>query len=64
MLFIDLRDRTGLIQVVFDPEKVHAPATLKDPKQFAEGIHHVFVNGVQVIKNGSHTGAVPGRVVH
>ena len=50
--------------VVFDPEKVHAPATLKDPKQFAEGIHHVFVNGVQVIKNGSHTGAVPGRVVH
>ncbi len=59
-----LRDGMKADIVVFDPEKVHAPATLKDPKQFAEGIHHVFVNGVQVIKNGSHTGAVPGRVVH
>jgi D-aminoacylase, C-terminal region. len=26
-------------------------------------VKHVFVNGVQVIKNGEHTGAKPGRAL-
>ena len=33
------------------------------PQQYATGVEHVFVNGVQVLKNGEHTGAKPGRVV-
>ena len=49
--------------VVFDPEKVNDKATFTDPHQYAEGVVHVFVNGVHVLKNGEHTGATPGRFV-
>jgi N-acyl-D-amino-acid deacylase len=38
-------------------------ATFEKPHQYAEGMIHVFVNGVQVLKNGEHTGATPGRFV-
>jgi N-acyl-D-amino-acid deacylase len=50
--------------VVFDPAKVTDHATYDKPQQYATGISDVFVNGVQVIKDGDHTGAKPGRVVH
>lgn len=49
--------------VVFDPDKVQDHATFKQPHQYATGMVHVFVNGVQVLKEGEHTGAKPGRVV-
>jgi N-acyl-D-amino-acid deacylase len=49
--------------VVFDPAKVQDHATYEKPHQYATGVVHVFVNGVQVLKNGAHTGAKPGRVV-
>ncbi len=49
--------------VVFDPEKVKDNATFEKPHQYATGMQHVFVNGTQVLKNGEHTGALPGRVV-
>jgi N-acyl-D-amino-acid deacylase len=49
--------------VVFDPERVTAPATYAKPHQYATGVVHVFVNGVQVVRDGAHTGAKPGRVV-
>jgi N-acyl-D-amino-acid deacylase len=49
--------------VVFDPAHVEDHATYQEPQQFATGVQQVFVNGVQVIKNGDHTGAMPGRVV-
>lgn len=49
--------------VVFDPAKVRDKATFAEPHQYAEGVEEVFVNGVQVIKNGEHTGATPGRFV-
>jgi N-acyl-D-amino-acid deacylase len=49
--------------VVFDPARVQDHATYEKPQQFATGVQQVFVNGVQVIKNGEHTGAMPGRVV-
>lgn len=49
--------------VVFDPKKVRDLATFEEPKQYAEGMIHVFVNGVQVLKDGDHTGAKPGRII-
>jgi N-acyl-D-amino-acid deacylase len=49
--------------VVFDPEKVQDHATFEKPKQLATGVDDVFINGVQVLKGGKHTGATPGRVV-
>ena len=49
--------------VVFNPVKFAAPATYEKPQQLATGVHYVFVNGQQVIREGEHTGAKPGRVV-
>ena len=49
--------------VVFDPDTVTDHATFSEPHQYATGVQHVFVNGVQVLKDGEHTGATPGRVV-
>ena len=49
--------------VIFDPLKVQDHATFEQPHQFATGMQHVIVNGVQVLENGEHTGATPGRVV-
>jgi len=49
--------------VVFDPAKVRDLATFEKPHQYATGIIHVLVNGVQVLRDGEHTGAKPGRVV-
>jgi N-acyl-D-amino-acid deacylase len=49
--------------VVFDPAKVRDLATFEDPHKYATGIVHVLVNGVQVLRDGEHTGAKPGRVV-
>jgi len=49
--------------VIFDPQKVQDHATYEKPLQYATGISDVLVNGIQVIKNGEHTGAMPGRFV-
>jgi len=49
--------------VVFDPEKVQDHATFVEPHQYSTGMVHVFVNGEQVLKDGEHTGATPGRAV-
>jgi N-acyl-D-amino-acid deacylase len=49
--------------VVFDPEKIQDRATFEKPHQYAEGVQHVFVNGTQVLKEGEHTGKMPGRLV-
>ena len=49
--------------VLFDPNSVKDNATFAKPHQYASGIIHVFVNGVQVLKDGEHTGAKPGRFV-
>jgi N-acyl-D-amino-acid deacylase len=49
--------------VVFDPAKIQDHATFEKPHQYATGMVHVFVNGTQVLKDGEHTGATPGRVV-
>lgn len=49
--------------VVFDPLTVKDVATFENPHQLATGVVHVFVNGDQVLRNGQHTGATPGRFV-
>ena len=49
--------------VVFDPAKITDHATFEQPHQFATGMVHVFVNGVQVLRDGAPTGATPGRFV-
>jgi N-acyl-D-amino-acid deacylase len=49
--------------VVFDPESIRDHATFDDPQQYASGVSDVFVNGVQVLRDGQHTGRTPGRVV-
>ncbi|HYO14061.1 MAG TPA: D-aminoacylase [Thermoanaerobaculia bacterium] len=66
---LKIRDR-GLLKegyfadlALFDPAKIQDHATFDKPHQYATGMRHVFVNGVQVLKDGEHTGAKPGRVV-
>jgi len=49
--------------VIFDPAKILDHATFEKPHQFSTGVRDVFVNGVQVLKEGEHTGATPGMVV-
>jgi N-acyl-D-amino-acid deacylase len=49
--------------VVFDPQNIRDHATFANPHQYATGVIHVFVNGVQVLKDGEHTGKKPGRFV-
>ena len=48
---------------VFDPATIADHATFEAPMQYSTGVRDVFVNGVQVLKDGEHTGAKPGRVV-
>ena len=63
-------DRRGFLKegmfadvVVFDPATITDHATFEKPHQYATGVKHVLVNGVQVIKDGEHTGAKPGRAL-
>lgn len=62
--------KRGLLQpgyfadlAIFDPAKVQDYATFENPHQYSTGMVHVFVNGKQVLENGEHTNARPGRVV-
>jgi N-acyl-D-amino-acid deacylase len=64
-----IRDR-GLLRegmyadvVVFDPATIQEHSTYEKPNQGSTGVREVFVNGVEVIRDGKHTGAKPGRVV-
>jgi len=63
-------DHRGLLKegmfadvVVFDPATIADRATFAEPHQYAVGMKHVFVNGIEVLKDGEHTGATPGRAL-
>ena len=64
---LGLRDRGRLASgmaadvVLFNPATIADRATFEKPMQYATGVRDVFVNGVQVLRNGEHTGATPGR---
>ncbi len=66
---LKIKDRGRLAEgffadvVVFDPATIQDHATFEKPHQLSTGMLHVFVNGAQVLKDGEHTGATPGRVV-
>ncbi len=49
--------------VVFNPQEIKDLATFEKPHQYASGVVHVFVNGRQVLRDGEHTGARPGRCI-
>ncbi|MHA2249230.1 MAG: N-acyl-D-amino-acid deacylase family protein [Candidatus Kariarchaeaceae archaeon] len=49
--------------VIFDPNKVQDHATFENPRQLATGMFHVIVNGIQVLKDGVHTGQFPGKFI-
>lgn len=66
---LGLRER-GLLRaghyadvVIFDPASIADRATFEQPHQLSQGVQHVWVNGVQVLRDGTHTGAKPGCVV-
>ena len=63
-------DHRGLLKqgmfadvVIFDPQTIADRATFENPHQLAVGVKHVFVNGVQVLKDSEHTGAKPGKAL-
>src|SRR5713226_4897727 len=58
-----LKDGMFADVVVFDPTTIADRATFEKPHQYAVGMKHVFVNGLQVLKDGEHTGATPGRAL-
>ncbi len=49
--------------VVFDPKRVGDQATYEDPHRYPVGIEHVLVNGRIVVRDGEHTGSLPGRLL-
>jgi N-acyl-D-amino-acid deacylase len=49
--------------VVFDPQTITDRATFEEPHQLSVGVRDVWVNGVRVLEDSTHTGATPGRIV-
>ena len=50
--------------VVFNEKTISDNATFQNPHQYSNGVEYVLINGVIVIKDGKHTGAKPGKVLH
>ena len=48
---------------IFDPVTIAETATYEDPHSFAAGINRVIVNGITVLRDGEHTGALAGRTL-
>jgi len=66
---LSIQDR-GLLQeglradiAVFDPKTIIDHATYEQPHQLSTGVLHVFVNGIAVVRDGKHTGALPGQII-
>jgi N-acyl-D-amino-acid deacylase len=49
--------------VVYDPATVNERGTFQNPHQFPAGLPHVVVNGVLAVRDGQHTGALPGAAL-
>ena len=64
-------DRRGMLKkgffadvVIFDPKTIADKATFEKPHQFAVDVRDVFVNGIQMLKGGEHTGKFSGRALY
>lgn len=57
--------RAGMMAdvVLFDPETIADVATFEEPHQLSLGVRDVWINGVRVLRDGTHTGATPGRIL-
>jgi N-acyl-D-amino-acid deacylase len=67
---LDLRDR-GLLRdgmkadvIVFDPDTIIDHSEYTDPHHLSTGVRDVFVNGTAVLRDGAHTGELPGQRVN
>ena len=66
---LGLKDRGTLAEgmkadiAIFDNEKFTYKCTYEEPRQYAEGMNWVFVNGTQAIEKGRHTGLRAGKVL-
>lgn len=67
---LSIRDR-GLIAegyfadiAIFDADEIIDKATFENPHQYAEGMHHVLVNGEVVVEDGEHTNRRPGKILY
>ena len=49
--------------LVLDPAMVRDRATPREPSKRAEGVRHLLVNGVLVVRDGQRTDARPGRIL-
>lgn len=63
-------DRRGFLKagyfadiVIFDPATIADKATFEKPHQYSVGVRDVFVNGIQMLKDGEHTCKFSGRAV-
>lgn len=63
-------DRRGFLKkgyfadvVIFDPNTIADKSTFEKPHQYSVGVRDVFVNGVQMLKDGEHTGLFSGRAL-
>ncbi|MFS8541062.1 MAG: amidohydrolase family protein [Tissierellales bacterium] len=66
---MNLRDR-GLLEVgykaditIFDKNTIIDKATFENPHQYPLGIKYVIVNGKIVVRDGEHTGLLPGEII-
>ena len=48
---------------VFDPEKLHERGTYQQPRQTAEGMTLVLVDGQAAVRDGQLTGVMAGRAI-
>jgi len=66
---LGIRDRGVLREghyadvILFDPATIGDRATFADSHQLSVGVRDVWVNGTRVLRDGTHTGTTPGRIV-
>lgn len=50
--------------VIFDPATITDCASYAEPHQYSTGVRDVIVNGIPVLRDGAHSGHLPGRALY